>query len=70
MGASIQEEYIQIVINHAGKLHSDNIILHKFKKAITVIIHELEYYDIPLNWTKQANPGGLATAFERWVNAM
>lgn len=35
-------------------------------KDIPISIHELEYYDVPLTWTKQANPN----RFEDWINAM
>lgn len=66
----INEKFIQIIIEHAKRLHRDGIIFQKFEREIPIIIHELEYYDDPLNWTKQANPNGLTTEFENWIIAM
>ncbi|WP_290789666.1 hypothetical protein [Flavihumibacter sp. UBA7668] len=67
MGQKIKDKFIEIVISHARKLHSDGVITVKFGKDIPIIVHELEYYDKPVLWTNQANPDGLAKEFENWV---
>lgn len=66
-GQRIKERFIEIITGHARKLHSDGVIRAKFGKDIPIIVHELEYYDKPVLWTKQANPDGLAIEFENWV---
>jgi hypothetical protein len=67
LGEKIQEKFMNIVIAHSQKLHQEGIITGKFGTEIPIIIHELEYYDKPLNWTRQGNPTGLAKEFEVWV---
>ncbi len=68
LGSKIEEKFMDIIIQLSQKLHSDGIILNKFGKEIPIIIHELEYYDLPLSWTKQGNPEGITAEFEHWVN--
>jgi hypothetical protein len=70
LGEKIQEKFMDIIIELSRRLHSEGIIKTKFKKEIPIIIHELEYYDLPLSWTLQGNPNGLASEFEKWVNQM
>lgn len=67
LGQKIQDRFAEIVISHARRLHSDGVIAEKFGKDIPIIVHELEYYDKPVLWTRQANPDGLAKEFENWV---
>lgn len=69
LSQKIQDKFTEIAISHAQKLHSDGVITAKFGKDIPIIVHELEYYDKPVLWTKQANPGGLAKEFEKWVSS-
>lgn len=69
-GEEIQLAFIDIMISHSQRLHREGIIKTKFGKDIPIIIHELEYYDVPLNWTKQGNPAGLTKEFDDWVESM
>ena len=70
LGKEIQNRFINIIIEHAKRLHETGVIIGKFGRSIPIIIHELEYHEIPVDWTKQANPEGLAIEFEDWVNSM
>jgi hypothetical protein len=70
LGEEIQKKFINIIIEHAKKLHESGVIIEKFGRQVPIIIHELEYHEIPVNWTKQANPEGLTIEFEDWVNSM
>lgn len=70
LGEEIQKMFIGIIIDHAKKLHDSGVITTKFGRQVPIIIHELEYYEAPVNWTKQANPEGLTSEFEDWVNSM
>ncbi len=56
-------EFIEGVIDVTQKLFRENIIKKAFGKDIPVLIHELEYYDDPINWTIRANPEGLVDEF-------
>jgi hypothetical protein len=67
LGEKIHNKFVEIVISHAQKLHKEGVIASKFGKVIPIIIHELEYYDKPVSWTRQANPSGLTREFENWV---
>lgn len=69
LGAEIQESFMETIIQLSLRLHADGIITNKFGRPIPIIIHLLEYYDVPLNWTKRGNPEGLVTEFEQWVNS-
>ncbi|MDR2222750.1 MAG: hypothetical protein LBE34_08405 [Flavobacteriaceae bacterium] len=59
----IQEAFMEVIISIVQELHQSNLIKEKLGKDIPVIIHELEYYDLPLSWTKQANPPHLVEEF-------
>lgn len=69
-GNQIRELFQNNVVVVAQQLHANGVIREKFDKAIPIIIHELEYYDLPLNLTKQGNPEGLVKEFEAWIQAM
>jgi hypothetical protein len=66
----IQGEFIKIIIPVAQQLHAKGIIKSKFGREIPIIIHELQYYDLPLSWTQQANPPGLIVDFVNWVKGL
>jgi hypothetical protein len=70
LGGPIQKQFMDIMIAHAKRLYEEGVIRTKFGRDIPIIIHELEYYDVPLNWTKQANPEGLIKEFEDWINSL
>jgi len=68
LGDKIEEIFMDVIVGLSQKLHSEGILKTKFKKDIPIIIHELEYYDLPLSWTMRGNPKGFASEFENWVN--
>lgn len=64
---AISEAFVEVIVPVAKRLHTEGVIRQKFGRDIPTIVHELEYYDEPLNWTRRANPDGLAAEFEQWV---
>lgn len=62
----MQELFMDIVMDISNRLHKDGIIKEKFGKEIPVIIHELEYYELPMSWTRKGNPKELISEFEEW----
>lgn len=56
-------ELLQMAANVAKKLHEDGVIKEQFGKDIPIIVHELEYYDLIYDITKEANPNGQADVF-------
>lgn len=69
-GESITKHFIELAIELAQKLHASGLIQKKFKQAIPIFIHELEYYDEIVRQTQRANPPGLTQEFLSWVQAM
>ncbi|MGI4865829.1 MAG: hypothetical protein ACRYFZ_18035 [Janthinobacterium lividum] len=62
-GEQFDNEFVEISISLIQQLFSEGIISDTFGKNIPVLLHELEYYDKPLAWTKRANPPGVADEF-------
>lgn len=62
-GEQFQAEFIQIVIEIAQQLFTEKVLEQKFGKNIPIIIHDLEYYAEPINWTSSANPPELIKEF-------
>ena len=59
--------FIEEIILLVHRLFSDKVIEKKFGQNIPILIHELEYYDKPINWTLRANPNGLVDDFVNWT---
>ena len=70
LGQKIQYKFVELAILNAQKLHTDKIITTKFRREIPIIIHELEYYDKTVSWTRRANPESQTREFEKWVNSL
>jgi hypothetical protein len=66
----IEQQFIQICIQVAQKLHDTNIITSSFKRHIPIIVHDLEYDDVIAIQTRKANPPGVAQEFENWIMSM
>lgn len=66
----IQTLFMDNIIAIAKKLHQHGVIQSKFDEQIPIIIHELEYYDLPISWSKCANPLQSLTGFLQWYDAM
>ena len=63
------QAFIETQIAVVQRLFAEGVIARTFGKNILVLVHELEYYDVPLAWTERANPKGLADEFlSYWRN--
>lgn len=65
-----ESEFLEGVIAMTQRLFNEGVIKQVFGKDIPVLIHELEYYDAPADWTSRANPQGLADEFVAWIDEM
>ncbi|NDV96062.1 hypothetical protein D0T84_14235 [Dysgonomonas sp. 521] len=63
---NMQALFMDVIIDISRRLHQDGIIKKKFGKDIPVIIHELEYYDLPVGWTEAGNPEEVIAEFVEW----
>lgn len=57
------QAFVETQIAVVQRLFAEGVIAGTFGKNIPVLVHELEYYDVPLSWTERANPEGLADEF-------
>lgn len=63
------QAFVKTQIAVVQRLFAEGVIARTFGKNIPVLVHELEYYDVPLAWTERANPKGLADEFlSYWRN--
>ncbi|MBA5794045.1 DUF4303 domain-containing protein [Flavobacterium sp. xlx-214] len=62
-GEKFEEEFVEEILKIIQKLFTQRIIFNKFGKDIPILVHELEYYDKPINWTKKANKFELIKEF-------
>ena len=69
-GEKFNNQFIELIVQISLALHNNGIIKEVFGKSIPIIIHELEYYDKPVNWTKKGNPTGIVNQFIDWVENM
>jgi hypothetical protein len=69
-GEKFNNEFIELIIKISSELHSSGIVKDVFDKSVPIIIHELEYYDKHVDWTKKGNPNGTVTKFVDWVENM
>lgn len=67
---NFESEFLEGVIAMTQRLFNEGVIKQVFGKDIPVLIHELEYYDAPADWTSRANPQGLADEFVAWIDEM
>lgn len=65
----MQSLFMDVIIEISKRLHSEDVIAGKLGKDIPVIIHELEYYELPVTWTRRANPEDLINEFLGWVQS-
>lgn len=63
-------ELLTVVSDVAYKLQNENYIVHKFGKALPIIIHDLEYTWYVIEATKKANPNGEAAQFIDTMNEL
>ena len=62
----MQSAFMNIIISVAQEIHKRGVIKEKLGKEIPIIIHELEYYDLPIGWTTKGNPRPLIDEFLKW----
>lgn len=54
-GEKFETEFVNEILILTKKLFEQKVITGKFGKEIPILIHELEYYEKPIEWTKKAN---------------
>lgn len=59
----IQSSFMEMIISIVKEIQKSNLIEEKLGKELPIIIHELEYYDLPIEWTRNANPAHLIEEF-------
>lgn len=66
-GAKFADEFREEAIAMAQRLFKEGVVREVFGQDIPILVHELEYYDDPVDWTVRANPEGLVDEFVAWV---
>ncbi len=66
----VQAGFVLLCVGVGKRLHDEGVIIEKFGRAIPVLVHELEYYDMISEATRRANPPELTIEFEQWIEAM
>lgn len=67
LGDEIISRFVELCVEVVKELHEEGIIEEKFGKAIPLIIHELEYYDLIAEQNKRANPEEVIKEFADWI---
>ena len=64
----MQTVFMDIVISVIQELHKKGVIKEQLGKEVPVIVHELEYYDLPIEWTTRSNPESLIAEFLKFYH--
>lgn len=64
----MQSVFMDIIISVIQELHKKGVIKEQLGKEVPVIVHELEYYDLPIMWTTRSNPKSLIDEFLKSYN--
>ena len=64
----MQSAFMDIIISVIQELHKRGVIKEQLGKEVPVIVHELEYYDLPIEWTVRSNPKPLIDEFLKFYN--
>lgn len=64
----MQLVFMDIIISVIQELHKRGVIKEQLGKEVPVIVHELEYYDLPIMWTTRSNPKSLIDEFLKSYN--
>lgn len=70
LGDKITSRFVELCVEVVKELHEEGIIEQKFGKALPLIIHELEYYDLIEEQNKRANPEEVIKEFADWILKM
>lgn len=62
-GKHLETVFMEGIKELVLSLHNDGVIKTSFGRKIPVILHELEYYDKPISWTKEVNESYLIEEF-------
>lgn len=68
-GAQITDEFVRLLVRAVRDLHVCGVVQRVFGRPVPVLIHELEYYQQIADQNREANPGGLAEDFARWIES-
>ena len=64
----MQSAFMDIIISVIQELHKRGVVKEHLGKEVPVIVHELEYYDLPIEWTTRSNPEQLIAEFLKSYN--
>ena len=67
IGEQITPQFVDAACAAAARLHERGVVTTVFGRALPIIIHELEYYELIAEQTRRANPKGVADDFVAWV---
>ncbi|AQR96406.1 hypothetical protein [Clostridium saccharoperbutylacetonicum] len=70
LGDEITSRFVELCVEVVKKLHEEGVIEKKLGKALPLIIHELEYYDLIAEQNKRANPKEIIKEFADWILKM
>ncbi len=62
-GSAFDKLFVEEIIMLTQMLFSEGIVAAEFGSNTPVLVHELEYYEVPIDWTIRANPAGLVDEF-------
>jgi len=58
---------VALAVRVVKRLHSAGVVERAFRRAVPVLIHELEYDEDIVRQNEEANPPGLIDDFKHWV---
>lgn len=64
----MQLVFMDIIISVIQELHKRCVVKEQLGKELPIIVHELEYYDLPIEWTTRSNPKSLIDEFLKSYN--
>ena len=64
----MQLVFMDIIISVIQELHKRGVVKEQLGKELPIIVHELEYYDLPIEWTTRSNPKSLIDEFLKSYN--
>ncbi|WP_459477857.1 hypothetical protein [Clostridium saccharoperbutylacetonicum] len=70
LGDEITSRFVELCVEVVKELHEEGVTEKKFGKALPLIIHELEYYDLIAEQNKRANPEEVIKEFADWILKM
>lgn len=62
----MQKVFMDIIISVVQELHRKGIVKEQLGKEVPIIVHELEYYDLTIEWNIKCNPKPLVDEFLKY----